>query len=180
MRKLRDNTQRGHASGCNENPAGVDHPVAMKKPTKKRARNRRRSTRRKPLVAGRRAALRGRGAPEGSALLTIATGDSFHGHDDDCPWCRAQRELGIRDGTPLDEGTLAAFQARVQEIIQAEGMPEGAITMNSDELRAQVDWVNARLAAEGRETDLDRVPDSEFAEHMSRVSELMGEYEMRN
>ncbi len=106
---------------------------------------------------------------------------SFGGHgveDDDCPYCQAQKELGIVDGQSLSEREYTAFRARVDELIAA-GAPSGEL-MTVEELERYRVWIDARLEAEGRPHGLDamhEMSDQEFTEHMGRVMELNEEFE---
>lgn len=98
--------------------------------------------------------------------------------DDDCPYCQAQRELGIVDGQPLSEQEYVAFRARVDELIAA-GAPSGEL-MTVEELERYRVWIDARLEAEGRPHGLDamhEMSDLEFTDHMGRVMELSEEFE---
>lgn len=105
---------------------------------------------------------------------------SFGGHgieDDDCPYCQAQREMGIVDGQRLSDEEYVAFRDRVDELI-ADGAPSGEL-QTVEELERYRVWIDARLEAEGRPYGLDamhEMSDEEFTEHMGRVMELSEEF----
>lgn len=101
-----------------------------------------------------------------------------HDEDDDCPYCQAQREMGIVNGQRISQSEYAAFQARVDELV-AEGAPAGE-SKTMEELERFRVWIDGRLAAEGRPTGLDamhEMSDEEFVDHMGRVHELGEEFE---
>jgi hypothetical protein len=139
------------------------------------------SRRRKKRKGPRKTPQQAKSRPEERVVLTtIATAPSYQDYDHDCPWCRAQRELGLRDGDSLTTTQYAAYQARVDEIIRDEGMPEGAVHRTGEQLRRRYQWISTRLQAEGRETDPERVPDHEFPAFYERVQELTRMYDQLN
>ena len=145
---------------------------------KKRSPNNR-SAKRRRRDSKRRRRSRSPRPPRDPGIVFVS--GTFGGHgaeDDDCPYCQAQREMGIVDGQRLSEEQYVAFRARVDELI-ANGAPTGELKTVEELERYRV-WIDARLEAEGRPHGLDamhEMSDDEFTEHMGRVMELSAEYE---
>lgn len=72
---------------------------------------------------------------------------------DDCPWCRAMKACGIEpgpDGVAIAEPEQQrAYEAKVAEILAAEGMPEGAVAFQGDELELRHEMAVKTMTAEG-------------------------------
>lgn len=136
--------------------------------------------RRRDLKRRRRPKTAPRPRERSFVLASGRLGD--HGpEDDDCPYCQAQRELGIVNGQQISQDTYAAYRARVDTLI-AEGAPAGQ-SLPIEELQRSAMWIDARLEAEGRPHGLDAMhamSDEEFGEHIGRVLELRAEYDALN
>lgn len=152
---------------------------------KKHAAHRRSDKRRRRADKRRRKARSaGSSTPPGTGpvLQTTWFGER-HADDDDCPWCRAQRELGLSDGVPLSPKQYQAYKKRVDEIIATEGMPDGAVRYTGEQFERRNAWIDARLRERGKDYDLDTIQtlsDAELLEHMELFTELSDAYDNLN
>lgn len=152
----------------------------MKKPGKKKIR---RSRPQRSKKAGHRRSpgggSSGRAEPRIQMMTMSYAGQEDHGDHDDCPYCVAMRELDLDPNGSMTMQEYEAYKARAEQLIEEQGMPRGE-TESWEDISRWFEWVNARMAAEGRKTDIQTMSDAELPEFMRRLNELSDEYELLN
>lgn len=108
-------------------------------------------------------------------LVYEVVGDA-HREDDDCPWCRAAAELGIRSGQIMNQELYEAYRRRAEELAREESLNMG-VSWPTQWSERTYERVTERLHAEGYRTDLENLDDVQFARTLRRAAELWSEVE---
>ena len=152
----------------------------MKK-RKVQKRERARSQRRRSERAAAKRAM-GRGVPRPAnglwpfQIITPTDGSQPHLFDD-CPICRAMKEVGVALGTggvvAMTPEQHEQYERRLEEIVAEEGLPNDAMWVSGEEMRRAFEEIIATLEANGYPTDMDSMDDDEFDAHLLRVMEVI-------
>jgi hypothetical protein len=148
---------------------------------KSKKNKRARAQRRRMIRAAERRARPQRaatGTPPAMSHFVGGFGGGPDGLYDDCPMCRAMRHAGIVPD-PLLGAAIATpeqqrmYEEKLAEIVAAEGMPEGAVTLDGEDFLVRHVMATVAMTAEGWPDEPWDLPATDRSAFFDRYNQLV-------